>query len=81
MKKHHGRGRALRRRYGQHASAHKTFGRVPLGGLFQLKDDPENSMLKKVGKAAYIVVTPGHPGAGIRHAISPNYAVKRGRQE
>ena len=39
MRRH--RGHALRRRYG-HA---KTFGKVPVGALFQLKDDPDNAML------------------------------------
>jgi len=68
---------ALRRRYGHS----KTFGKVPIGGLFQLKDDPDNAILQKVGKAAYIVVTPGHPGRGLRYAISPNYEIKRGRQQ
>jgi hypothetical protein len=79
MARRHPRGHALKKRYGR-ASGTKTFGRVPLGGIFQLKDDPDNALLQKVGKAAYIVVTPGHPGRGLRHAISPNYAIKRGRQ-
>ena len=73
----HRRGRALRRRYGH---AGKTFGRVPIGSLFQLKDDPDNAMLRKVSKAAYVVDTPGHIARGIKYTISPKYAIKRGRQ-
>jgi hypothetical protein len=73
------RGRALTRRYGR-SSGQKTFGRVPMGGLFQLKDDPDGAMLQKVGKAAYVVATPGHPGRGVKYPISPNYVIKRGRQ-
>jgi hypothetical protein len=71
------RGRALRRRYGR---ASKTFGRVPVGALFQLKDDPDNATLQKVSQGAYVVATPGHPGRGIKYAISAKYPVKRGRQ-
>ena len=70
--KRHRRGHALRRRYGH---AGKTFGRVPVGALFQLKDDPDSAMLQKVGKSAFVVV-----GSKMRHAISPNYPIKRGRQ-
>lgn len=70
---------ALKKRYG-HSRSTKTFSRVPMGGFFQLKDDPDNATLQKVGKAVYVVVTPGHPGRGVRYAISPGYAIKRGRQ-
>ena len=79
VKKHRRSGRALRRRYGR-AEGHKTFGRVPMGGLFHLKDDPDNATLQKVGKATYVVVTPGHPGRGVKYPISPNYAIKHGSQ-
>ena len=68
----HRRGRALRRRYGHSG---KTFGAVPVGALFQLKDDPDNAMLVKVGKAAYVV-----QGSSLKHHISPKYPIKRGRQ-
>jgi hypothetical protein len=73
MRKRHAvrRGRAV---------VKKTFGKVPVGGLFQLKDDPDNATLQKVSKAAYVVVTPGHPGRGIKYAIAANYPIKRGRQ-
>jgi len=73
MRKRHAvrRGRAV---------VKKTFGKVPVGGLFQLKDDPDNATLQKVSKAAYVVVTPGHVGRGIKYAIAASYPVKRGRQ-
>ncbi len=72
------RAHALRHRYGH---AGKTFGRVPVGALFQLKDDPDNAMLKKVSKAAYVVVTPGLSGSGLKFPISSKYPIKRGRQQ
>jgi hypothetical protein len=72
------RKRHIVRRRGH--AAGKTFGKIPVGGLFQLKDDPDNATLQKVSKASYIVVTPGHPGRGIKFAIAANYPIKRGRQ-
>jgi hypothetical protein len=72
----HRRAHALRRRYGRA----KTFGKVPVGGLFQLKDDPDNAILKKVGKSQYMVITPGHPSRGIKFIASSKQVVKRGRQ-
>lgn len=74
------RRHSLRRRYGRTHARGKTFARVPVGGLFQLKDDPDNATLQKVSKAAYVVHTPGHPGRGIKFAISGNIPIKRGRQ-
>ena len=68
------RGHALRRRYG-HA---KTFGRVPVGGLFQLKDDPENATLMKVGKSKYRVLSGS--GRGLEFIASSKATIKRGRQ-
>lgn len=70
------RGHALRRRYG-HA---KTFGRVPIGGLFQLKDDSEGVTLQKVSKSKYTVVTPGHAAHGLKFIASSKQVIKRGRQ-
>lgn len=58
----------------------KTFGAVPIGALFQLKDDPDNAMLKKISKSSYIVVTRGISGSGLKFPISAKYPIKRGRQ-
>jgi hypothetical protein len=70
--------RRLRRRYGH---ARKTFGRVPVGGLFQLKDDPDNATLQKVSKTHYKVTTPGHPARGIKYHSPADQTIKRGRQK
>jgi hypothetical protein len=77
----HRRGRALKRRYGRTSGrTGKTFGRVPVGALFQLKDDPDNAILKKVSKGSYVVVTRGLPGSGLKFPIAASYPIKRGRQ-
>lgn len=67
--------KCLKRRYGH---AHKTFGRVPIGALFQLKDDPENATLEKISKTRYRVKSGS--GSGLVFPISQNYPIKRGRQ-
>lgn len=86
--RHHERGsgskpvryaRSRRPRYSTHRRT-KTFGQVPLGGLFQLKDDPDNATLEKVGHRSYVVNTRGHVARGIRYTLDPHAPVKRGRQ-
>lgn len=69
--------RRLRRRYGR-AHARKTFGKVPVGGLFQLKDDPENATLQKVSRTHYKVLSGS--GRGLKFIASSKQPIKRGRQ-
>lgn len=65
----------LRKRYGH---SKKTFGKVPIGGLFQLKDDPENATLQKVGPSKYKVLSGS--GRGLVFVASKTAVIKRGRQ-
>lgn len=70
---------SLRRRYGHHSKS-KTFGKVPVGALFQLKDDPGNALLKKISRTRYKVVRGDEFNMGLTFPISQNYQIKRGRQ-
>lgn len=63
------------RRHGHMRRGVKTFGRVPVGALFELKDDPAKAILQKTSRIKYKVVrAPGDPYAkGLTFAIAQNY--------
>ena len=71
-------------------SRRKTFGRVPIGGLFTLKDDPANALLMKMSKKKYRVIKARKleswqngidSSKGLVCELSPTATVKQGRQE